>query len=143
MVAQAKAKFISRGDDSGTHKKEMALWKDVNVVPKGDWYISTGQGMGEVLAMAGNLQAYTLSDRGTFLAYKGRVGLEEIVSQVPGLFNPYGVMPVNPARHPHVNYEAANKFADWLISPKGQDAIRALKAEGQPLFTPGVPPAGK
>lgn len=135
------AKFVSRGDDSGTHKKELSLWKEVAMTPKGSWYIEAGQGMGEVLAMAGNLQAYTLTDRGTFLAYRGRVGLETIVSEVPGLFNPYGIMPVNPAKHPHVKHEAAMKLANWIVSPQGREAILSLKIESQPLFTPGVPPS--
>ena len=143
-IFDAQAKFISRGDDSGTHKKELALWKevgiDLKIVPKGGWYIEAGQGMGEVLAMAGNLQAYTLSDRGTFNAYRGRVGLDVIVSEVPGLFNPYGIMPVNPAKHPHVNHAAAMKLADWIVSPAGRQAILSLKIDGQPLFTPGAPP---
>ncbi len=138
------AKFISRGDDSGTHKKELALWSDVGIVPKDikfkPWYIEAGQGMGEVLAMAGNLQAYTLSDRGTFNAYKNRVGLDAIVSEVPGLFNPYGIMPVNPAKHPHTKHEAALKLANWVVSPAGRAAILSLKVDGQSLFTPGAPP---
>ncbi len=142
-IAKSHSRFISRGDDSGTHKKELALWRDVGITPRGGWYVQAGQGMGEVLTMAGNMQAYTLSDRGTFLAYKGRASLDVIVSQVPGLFNPYGVMPVNPAKHPHVHHEAATKFAEWLVSASGQAAIRSLKVDGQSLFTPGAPPAGR
>ena len=139
-IAEKQARFVSRGDDSGTHKKEMALWKEVMLSPKGAWYLEAGQGMGEVLAMAGNLGAYTLSDRGTFLAYRGRVGLDVIVSQVPGLFNPYGIMPVNPVKHPQVKHEAAMKLADWIVSTIGQETIRSLKVDGQSLFTPGLPP---
>jgi len=140
MIADKQKKFVSRGDDSGTHKKELALWRDVGMTPKGGWYIEAGQGMGEVLAMAGNLRAYTLSDRGTFLAYRGRVGLDVVVSEVPGLFNPYGIMPVNPARHPHVKHALAMKLADWIVSPAGQEAIRSHKLDGQSLFMPGAPP---
>jgi tungstate transport system substrate-binding protein len=140
QIAGTKSPFVSRGDDSGTHKKELALWKDVGVTPKGNWYIEAGQGMGEVLAMAGNLRAYALSDRGTFLAYRGKIGLDVVVSEVPGLFNPYGVMPVSPAKHPHVKHDAALKFAQWVVSPAGQDAIRSHKIEGQSLFVPGKPP---
>lgn len=139
-VAERGAKFVSRGDDSGTHKKELALWAEAGVRPQGSWYLQAGQGMGEVLTISGNLRAYTLSDRGTFLAYRGRVGLDVIVSQLPGLYNPYGIMPVNPARHPHVKHEAALKFADWIVSPAGQDAIRSLTVDGVALFTPGAPP---
>lgn len=141
LIADRQSKFVSRGDDSGTHKKELALWKEVALQPKGSWYLEAGQGMGEVLTIAGNLGAYTLSDRGTFLAYRGRVGLELIVSQIPGLYNPYGIMPVNPTKHPHVKYQAALQLADWIVSPAGQDAIRTVKVDGQSLFTPGIPPA--
>ena len=140
-IANQGAKFVSRGDDSGTHKKELALWSEVGMQPKGNWYLQAGQGMGEVLTISGNLGAYTLTDRGTFLAYRGRVGLDVIVSQVPGLYNPYGIMPVNPAKHPHVKHDAAVKFADWIVSPAGQEAIRALTVDGVALFTPGAPPA--
>ncbi len=140
VIAEKQQKFVSRGDDSGTHKKELVLWKEVAISPKGGWYVEAGQGMGEVLAMSGNLRAYTLSDRGTFLAYRGRVGLDVVVSEVPGLFNPYGIMPVNPAKHPHVKHDLAVKLADWIVSPAGQNAIRSHKVEGQSLFTPGVPP---
>jgi len=139
-IADRQQKFVSRGDDSGTHKKELALWKDVAIQPKGAWYVEAGQGMGEVLTMSGNLRAYTLSDRGTFLAYRGRVGLDVVVSELPGLFNPYGIMPVNPAKHPHVKHDLALKLADWIVSPAGQNAIRSHKVGGQSLFTPGVPP---
>jgi tungstate transport system substrate-binding protein len=139
-IAESKSPFVSRGDDSGTHKKELSLWKEVSLQPKGGWYIEAGQGMGEVLAMAGNLRAYTLSDRGTFLAYRGKTGLEALVSQVPGLFNPYGIMPVSPTKHPHVKHDAAMAFAKWIVSPRGQDAIRELQVDGQPLFVPGAPP---
>lgn len=141
-IATAEQKFVSRGDDSGTHKKEMALWKNASIAPKGAWYVASGQGMGEVLTMAGNLGAYALTDRGTYLAYRGKVGLVVIVEQLPGLYNPYGVMPVNPKKHVHANHAAAEKFARWLISPAGKTAIGILKVDGQPLFTPGAPPAG-
>lgn len=143
-IAETKSRFISRGDDSGTHKKELSLWKDAGINPKASpkvsWYVEAGQGMGEVLTMAGNLQAYTLSDRGTYQAYRGRTGLEVLVSQVPGLFNPYGIMPVNPTKHPHVNHIAAMKFANWLVAPVGRAAIESLKIGGQSLFVPGAPP---
>ncbi len=140
-IAGAREKFVSRGDDSGTHKKELSLWKEARTKPSGAWYVSAGQGMGEVLTMAGNMRAYTLTDRATFLAYRGKVGLDVIVSERPGLFNPYGVMPINPAKHPHVNHVGATQFAKWLVSPGGREAIRALKVDGVSLFTPGAPPA--
>lgn len=139
-IAAGEHRFVSRGDDSGTHKKEMTLWKEAAITPKGAWYVASGQGMGEVLTMAGNLGAYALTDRGTYLAYRGKVGLIVVVEQLPGLYNPYGVMPVNPQKHPHVNHAAAEKFSRWLISPTGRTAIGSLKVDGQALFTPGAPP---
>lgn len=139
-IAETESRFVSRGDDSGTHKKELALWRDVMIAPKGKWYLEVGQGMGETLTMAGNLGAYTLSDRGTFLAHRARVGLDVIVTQVPGLFNPYGIMDVNPAKHPHVKQREALKLIDWIVSPAGRAAIQSLKVDGVSLFTPGLLP---
>lgn len=140
QIALTESKFVSRGDDSGTHKKELALWRVVNLTPKGKWYLEVGQGMGETLTIAGNLAAYTLSDRGTYLAHRGRVGLHVIVTQVPGLYNPYGIMDVNPAKHPHVKHADALKLINWIVSPAGRDAILELKVDGVPLFTPGPAP---
>ena len=134
-IAQTESKFISRGDDSGTHKKELSLWQEVSIVPKGKWYLEVGQGMGETLTMAGNMGAYTLTDRGTFLAHRARLGLEVIVSQVPGLFNPYGIMDVNPAKQAD-----ALKLIEWIVSPAGRMAILSLKVDGASLFTPGAAP---
>jgi tungstate transport system substrate-binding protein len=144
--AAGNARFVSRGDDSGTHKKELALWKEVDIVPKNapgaaKWYLEVGQGMGETLTMAGNLKAYTLADRGTFLAHRGRVGLDLVVSQVPGLYNPYGIMDVNPAKHPHAKNAEAKKLIEWMVSAEGRAAIASLKVDGTALFTPGLPPA--
>ncbi len=144
-IAQSQSRFVSRGDDSGTHKKELAIWKSVampsdGVKPNGKWYVEAGQGMGEVLTMAANMNAYTLADRGTYLAYRGKTNLDVLVSQVPGLYNPYGVMVVNVKKHPHVRHEAALAFANWLTSLAGQEAIRSLKVDGQLLFVPGAPP---
>ncbi len=142
-LALADGIFISRGDDSGTHKKELALWNEVMVAPKekmGMRYKEVGQGMGQTLTIAGNLGAYTLSDRGTFLAHHARVGLELIVSQVPGLYNPYGIMDVNPAKHPQARQADALKLIDWIVSPAAREAILSLKVNGVSLFTPGVLP---
>ncbi len=139
-IAQTESKFISRGDDSGTHKKELSLWQEVSIVPKGKWYLEVGQGMGETLTMAGNMGAYTLTDRGTFLAHRARLGLEVIVSEVPGLFNPYGIMDVNPAKHPHAKQAEALKLIEWIVSPAGRMAILSLKVDGASLFTPGAAP---
>ncbi len=140
QIAKSGSRFVSRGDDSGTHKKELSLWREVSIAPKGAWYLEVGQGMGETLTMAGNLGAYTLSDRGTFLAHRARVGLDVIVTEVPGLFNPYGIMDVNPAKHPHARHVDALKLIDWIVSPAGRAAIGSLKVDGAPLFTPGAAP---
>jgi tungstate transport system substrate-binding protein len=139
-IAVTESPFVSRGDDSGTHKKELQLWRDVMISPKGKWYKEVGQGMGETLTIAGNLGAYTLSDRGTFLAHRARVGLEVVVTQVPGLYNPYGIMDVNPAKHPHAKQAEALKLINWIVSNEGQAAIRSLKVDGVSLFLPGLPP---
>jgi tungstate transport system substrate-binding protein len=139
-IAETESRFVSRGDDSGTHKKELSLWREIMLTPKGKWYLEVGQGMGETLTMAGNLGAYTLSDRGTFLAHRARVGLEIIVTQVPGLFNPYGIMDVNPAKHPHAKHADAMKLIEWIVSAQGRTAIESLKVDGTSLFMPGAPP---
>ncbi|MDD5204807.1 MAG: substrate-binding domain-containing protein [Desulfobacterales bacterium] len=163
-VAEAKAKFISRGDDSGTHGKEQDLWKAAGVpletkttevvkggktstlkfqYPKGgmdSWYFSIGQGMGKTLTFADEKQAYTLADRGTYLEYKfGKkdgLGLEIVTEGDPRLFNPYGVIPVNPKKHAHVKFDMAQKFAEWLVSPKAQSMIADYKIQGKQAFFP-------
>jgi tungstate transport system substrate-binding protein len=138
-IAGSEPSFVSRGDDSGTHTKEKAIWAEGGVEPAGDWYISAGQGMGAVLTMADEQQAYTLSDRATYLART----LEgtELVILVEGdaiLFNPYGVMAVNPDKNAQINNELANQFIDWLISLPAQEKIGEFGVEefGAPLFTP-------
>ncbi len=138
-IADAQAPFISRGDESGTHTKELSIWKQAGIEPSGDWYIAAGQGMGAVLNMANEQQAYTLSDRATYLA-RTKEGLELVVL-VEGdksLFNPYGVITVNPEKCPNVNAELANQFVDWLVSVPTQEKIAAFGQEefGQSLFTP-------
>jgi tungstate transport system substrate-binding protein len=142
-IAEAQAPFVSRGDDSGTHTKEKAIWEAAGIEPSGDWYISAGQGMGAVLTLANEQQAYTLSDRATYLART----LEgtELVIEVEGdpvLFNPYGVMAVNPDKSPEINNELANTFIDWLISVPVQEKIGQYGIEefGSPLFTPDSQP---
>lgn len=133
-ISSTLSPFVSRGDDSGTHKKEMVLWKTANIVPGGPWYIPIGQGMGAVLTVAEEKGAYTLTDRGTFLAYKGKLRLEVLVEGDRRLFNPYGVIAVNPGRHPHVNYLDAMTFVGWLTSPAGQQLITSFQIDGQRLF---------
>ncbi|GIK71513.1 MAG: tungsten ABC transporter substrate-binding protein [Chloroflexota bacterium] len=139
MIADAQALFISRGDDSGTHTKELSVWKTSGIEPTGDWYISAGQGMGAVLTMANEQQAYTLSDRATYLARTlAGAELEIMVEGDPMLFNPYGAIVVNPEKCPNINAELANQFVDWLISLPTQELIAAFGQEefGQSLFTP-------
>jgi tungstate transport system substrate-binding protein len=135
-IANRRVSFISRGDDSGTHKKEKALWKQAGLSPKGRWYRDVGQGMGAVITMSDDMQAYTLADRGTYLSMKSKITLEVLVESDPKLFNPYGIIAVNPAKHPHVNYNGAMRFIAWITSPEGQNIIGAVQREGQVLFYP-------
>jgi tungstate transport system substrate-binding protein len=138
-IAKAEVPFVSRGDDSGTHTKEKAIWAEAGIEPSGDWYISAGQGMGAVLTMADEQQAYTLSDRATYLA-RTLEGTELVilVEGDPILFNPYGVMAVNPDKNAQINNDLANQFIDWLISLPTQEKIAEFGVAefGAPLFTP-------
>jgi tungstate transport system substrate-binding protein len=163
QIAATGALFISRGDDSGTHSKEQALWKTTGldlevqkstifqkgskksvsfIYPKGSnkWYISIGQGMGKTITFADEKKAYTLADRGTYIKYKyGRdvsLDLEIMCEGDTNLYNPYGVIPVNPDKHPHVKYRQAKQFAEWLVSPKGQLLISKYRLNGKQLFYP-------
>jgi tungstate transport system substrate-binding protein len=142
-VADAEAPFVSRGDDSGTHTKEKSIWEAAGMEADGDWYISAGQGMGAVLTMADEQQAYTLSDRATYLA-RTLEGTELVilVEGDPILFNPYGVIAVNPDKNPEIQNELANAFIDWLISVPVQEKIGGFGIEefSQPLFVPDSQP---
>jgi tungstate transport system substrate-binding protein len=142
-IADAQAKFVSRGDNSGTDVKEHDIWKAANITPEGAWYISAGQGMGAVLTMADEQLAYTLSDRATFLSRKA-TGLQlEIMSEGDAiLFNPYGVIQVDPAKNPQIKAELAKAFVDWIISVPEQEKIGTFGLEqwGQPLFFPSSAP---
>jgi tungstate transport system substrate-binding protein len=169
-IARAKAPFVSRGDDSGTHTKEQALWKSSGLSMKtqttnfvkggkkrtasfvypgglGDWYLSIGQGMGKVLTFAEEKQAYTLTDRGTYLKYKlGRdrgLDLEILCEGDPRLFNPYGIIPVNPQKFPHVQFDWADTFAKWLVESKAQGLIANYKIQGRQAFFPNAIPDAK
>jgi tungstate transport system substrate-binding protein len=170
-IAKAKGTFVSRGDDSGTHTKEQELWrlsgmplvkKTTEIVKSGkksnlsfehpgglgQWYMSIGQGMGKTITFADEKQGYTLADRGTYLNYKyGRkegLGLEILCEGDPNLFNPYGILPVNPKKFPHVKFEQADKFAKWLVSEKVQAMIADYKIQGKQAFFPdAIPNAGK
>ena len=135
-IKSSGASFVSRGDDSGTHKKELALWKAAGVDPKGPKYLSIGQGMGQTLTVAGEKRAYTLTDRATFSTYKDKTGLEIMVEGAKNLLNPYGVIAVNPKKYPAINYRGAMAFIDWLTSPEGQSAIASYKPKGAQLFFP-------
>jgi tungstate transport system substrate-binding protein len=138
-IAVTGRPFVSRGDRSGTHAAELRLWKEAGVDPKAlAGYKETGSGMGPTLNMAAATGAYTLSDRATWYAFRNRQGLDLLFAGDPVLFNSYGVIPVNPARHPHVKKEAAERFAQWLTSPAGQQAITAFRADGQQVFFPNI-----
>jgi tungstate transport system substrate-binding protein len=135
-IKEAGAIFISRGDDSGTNKKELAFWKELGVDPKGPNYLAIGQGMGQTLTMAAEKKAYTLTDRATYATYKDQTGLEIMVEGAAKLLNPYGVIAVNPKRYPGVNYEGAMAFIEWLTSDEGQKAIAEFRPKGAQLFFP-------
>ena len=166
-IAAAKAPFISRGDDSGTHTKEQTLWKATGlslekktstIVKKGkkrevtfihpdglgQWYLSIGQGMGKALTFADEKQAYVLADRGTFIKYKfGRdvpIEMSILCEGDPAMANPYGVIPINPQKHPHVKYDLAEEFSRWLVSEKGQSMINGYRLLGKQLFYPDALP---
>ncbi len=134
------AMFISRGDESGTHQKEKQLWQRAGIVPAGAWYVSAGQGMGEVLLMANERRAYTLADRATFVVYKQRGDLAIVTQGDPLLRNPYTVTAVNPARHPQAKYFAAMQLIAWLTSPEGQQLIGGFAPHGEVLFHPTAVP---
>ena len=135
-IAQAEAGFISRGDDSGTHKKEKLLWKAAKISPSGAWYAEAGQGMGTVLTIANEKQAYALSDRGTQIAMAGKLSLKVLFGGDKALFNPYHVMAVNSAKHAGVNYDLASKYINFVTSAEGQAIIAGFKKGGQQLFYP-------
>jgi len=135
-IADVGATFISRGDDSGTHKKERILWKKSGVKPAGDWYVEVGQGMGAVLNIANEKQAYALTDRGTQIAFADKVSLKIAFEGDDALFNPYHVMAVNPEKHKGVQYELALKYIQFVTSKEGQDIIAGFRKADQQLFYP-------
>jgi tungstate transport system substrate-binding protein len=143
---QAKsAPFVSRGDRSGTHSAELALWRQAGIDiagSKGEWYREIGQGMGAALNIAGAMNGYVLSDRGTWLSFKNRGDLEIVVEGDKRLFNQYGIMLVNPAKHPTVKQQLGQTFVDWIISPEGQASIAGYKVDGQQLFFPDAEKKG-
>jgi tungstate transport system substrate-binding protein len=142
IIAQSKARFVSRGDHSGTHNLEKMLWKQAGIEPKGAWYIESGQGMGATLNIANERSAYTITDRGTYLAFAKRLSLPVLVEGDKLLLNVYSVMEVNPANGARVNSAGGKAFADFMVSPQTQNVIKSFGVEkfGQSLF---VPIAGK
>lgn len=141
-IQNTSSTFISRGDDSGTYKMESKLWKDIDIEPKGDWYISAGAGMGDVLKIANEKQAYTLTDRATYLSLKDKLDLEILVENDKLLYNQYGVIPVNikKTRGKEINQKGAEEFAKWITSDKTQKFIKTFGVEkyGEPLFIPNA-----
>jgi tungstate transport system substrate-binding protein len=141
-IAETQSRFVSRGDKSGTHLLELGLWKQAGVEPTGAWYIESGQGMGQTLGIANDRRAYTITDRGTWLAFQKRISLPILVEKDKPLLNIYSVMEVNPANGPRVNVAGGKAFADFMVAPDTQAVIKTFGVDkyGQPLF---VPIAGK
>lgn len=139
-IYENKGTFVSRGDDSGTHKKELRLWESASLKPEGDWYISAGSGMGEVLKMASEKQGYTLSDRATYLAMKDSLDLDIVIEKDTNLNNQYGVMVVNPEKFENLNSEGAKKFEEWILSEETQKLIGEFGKDkyGESLFIPNA-----
>jgi len=136
LIAKFQVEFISRGDDSGTHKKEKHLWSEANISPDGNWYIQAGQGMGAVLKIADEKQAYALTDRGTQIAYADKLSLSVVFEGDDALFNPYHVMAVNPEKHSYVNYDLARKYIGFVTGKQGQEIIGNFRKHEQQLFYP-------
>lgn len=134
------ARFVSRGDDSGTHKKELSIWKVAEIEPAGDWYLEAGAGMGDVLKIASEKQGYTITDRATYLSMKDSLDLEIIIEGDENLLNQYGVIPVNPDKNENINNEGAIEFMNWMLSERGQSLIKEFGVEeyGEPLFIPNA-----
>ena len=140
-IESAKAPFVSRGDNSGTHAAELRYWKAAGIeldASRGSWYRDTGSGMGPTLNTASSLNAYVLTDRGTWLSFKNRGDLVILVEGDKRLLNQYGVILVNPAKHPHVKQELGQRFVDWVVSQAGQTAIASYKIGGEQLFFPNA-----
>jgi tungstate transport system substrate-binding protein len=137
-IVDSKARFISRGDNSGTDQMERAYWKDIGARPEGAAYVSAGLGMGEVLTMAGEMQAYTLTDRATYYAYREKTGLTIAVEGDRKMFNPYGIIAVNPAKYKDINYKGAMALIDWITSEDGQKRIAAFRVNRQQVFFPSA-----
>lgn len=140
-IAEVEAVFVSRGDDSGTHKAELRLWEEAGIDPtaaSGGWYREAGAGMGATLNLATEMRGYALTDRGTWISFGNKGDQQVVVEGDPRLFNQYGVILVNPEVHPHVKAELGQRFIDWLLSPAGQQAIADFRIDGQQLFFPNA-----
>ena len=138
LIMLSNQRFISRGDDSGTHKKELQLWQHLGALPSFAGYLESGRGMGHSLQMASELGAYTLTDRGTWLALKDKLALRLVLETDPRLLNPYQVILVNPVRHQHANVKSAREFAQWMVSSEGQGIIGKFRINGEVLFVPSA-----
>ena len=138
LIMASNQRFISRGDDSGTHKKELQLWQHLGALPVFEGYLESGRGMGHSLQMASEIGAYTLTDRGTWLALKNKLELRLVLESDPRLINPYQVMLVNPERHRHTNIKAAREFAQWMLSYAGQEVIGNFRINNEVLFVPSA-----
>ena len=144
-IANSRSAFASRGDDSGTHKKELALWSDIGVDPQvhsGSWYRETGSGMGATLNLAVGMDAYVLTDRATWISFGNQADHRILVEGDPALFNQYGVVTIDPAHCPNVKEEAVERFVEWLLGPEGQAAIAGFRLDGQQLFYPNAQNGG-
>jgi tungstate transport system substrate-binding protein len=139
-IADGEQPFVSRGDDSGTHRRELKLWRQAGRSPGGSWYREVGQGMGRTLQIADQMNAYTLTDRGTWLAYRGNLQIRMLFEGNPPLLNPYGIIAVNPARYPEVNYQGARRLIEWITSPAARRLIDDYRVDGKRLFIPAGDP---
>jgi tungstate transport system substrate-binding protein len=133
-IAAKGSPFISRGDESGTHQKEKEIWASAGIVPRGAWYVEAGQGMGEVIMMAAQKRGYTLSDRGTYIAFRKKADIVVLRQGDRNLWNPYGIIAINPEKHAHVKYDLAMKLIDFVTGPEGKALIAGFKVDGEPLF---------
>ena len=137
-IAGTGSLFVSRGDDSGTHTREQSLWSTTGIDPSGPWYRETGSGMGATIRMAVEIGGYTLSDRATWLSFGAKSDTQIVFEGDPALFNQYGIIVLNPERHPHVNLDGAQAFSAWLLGPEGQAAIASFRVNGEKLFVPNA-----
>ncbi|ODN66541.1 substrate-binding domain-containing protein [Methylophaga muralis] len=140
-IVESGSRFVSRGDDSGTHKKELELWQTANISPSGSWYVQAGQGMGAVLKIADEMSGYALTDRGTQIAYQDKMQLQLLFEGGSMLSNPYHIMAVNPEQHPHVQAAMAKQYMDFVTGEQGKHIIDNFKINDQPLFFTASPPA--